>query len=83
MVVHNIFDNRYTSFVIAVILCLLIVFIEEIDIFKNVISFYIVLFIIFLMVSSNIYDDYGFLLLLIALLILIYVQTKKGNNSKI
>ena len=81
MVVHNIFDNRYTCFVIAVILCLLIVFIEEIDIFKNVLSFYIVLFMIFLMVSSNIYDDYGFLLLLIALLILIYVRTKRNENN--
>ena len=74
MFIHLLFENIYTKFLIAFIMSVILTFVDRINVLKTKYMFYCLLIIIICIILSNVYNDYGLLLLLIALLVMCYVN---------
>lgn len=74
MFIHLLFENIYTKFLIAFIMSVILTFVDRINVLKMKYMFYCLLIIIICIILSNVYNDYGLLLLLIALLVMCYVN---------
>lgn len=75
-IVHVFFEHPYMKFTIAFVVCVLLAFIDRIQAFKTKTMFYVLSVVVALMILSNIYNDYGFLLLMICLLVMTYSGLK-------
>lgn len=61
----------------VLIVCVILAFIDKMEAFKKLWMFYLILGVIALMLLSGRYDDYGFLLLFVAMLVLIVARRKE------
>ena len=77
MLVHFIFENSYTRILIACILSIILAFIDRIEVFQKPEMFYFLSIFVSFIIFTNTYNDYGLLLLLIAILSLTHVNIKK------
>lgn len=80
MLVHFIFENPYTRILIACILSIILGFIDNIDAFKKPEMFYFLCLFVSFIIFTNTYNDYGLLLLLIALFVMTHVNNLCLNS---
>ena len=78
--VHVFFEHVYSKFVIALILCVIIAFADKIDILQQIHVYYIMMGILGLLIYNNKYDDYGMLLLFMALFLVTYNNIARGKQ---
>lgn len=78
MLVHYLFEHPYTRALIVFVLCLLLAFIDRIEAFKKKQIFYLTCAVFAFVVWSNVYNDYGMLLLLIAVIVMTYANIHVG-----
>lgn len=74
--IHTLLSDAYVKHLLALIICVVIAFIDKMDAFKHRWMFYVILGVIGIMLLTNRYDDYGFILLFIAMLTLTYTVNK-------
>lgn len=82
MILHDLIGHVYTRFILALILCIIIAFVDKLPLFHETYMFYIILGITCMMLYTNLYDDYGFIILLIALLTLTYNNNQKQSANE-
>jgi len=70
--IQHIFNNFYYRLIIAFVVCLMIAFVDKFELFHRKWVTAVLFVIIVMMWSSNLNNDYGLLLLIIALFILSY-----------
>lgn len=81
MIVHYFFEHPHFRLLLAMILSLLIVFVDKIDILKKK-EMYIIMIILFIIILyGSLYNDYGIVLLLIGLIVLTYNNLYKNNKN--
>lgn len=82
--VHLFFEHPYSKFLLALIMCIIIAFIDKVDIFSEMYIYYVMMIVLGLMIYSAKFDDYGFILLFICLYLLTYnniVTNNKHDNT--
>ncbi len=82
MLAHYFFENMYTRTFLAFLLCVILTFVHEIEALKQTWLVVCLFIVTMLMVLSNLYNDYGLVLLTLALFILAYNNvrnTRKAN----
>ena len=72
MFVHDLFDNIYYRVIFAFILCIILTFVHDMKAFHNRRVLYITIFMTIMLVWGNLYNDYGLVLLMIALTLLLF-----------
>lgn len=75
-VVHLFFEHPYIKVTIAFTICVVLAFVDRIKAFDNIGMYYILCIIIGFILLSNIYNDYGLLLLVICLLVMTHAGLK-------
>lgn len=80
--IHAFLNHPYPRFVFALVLATILAFIEHLPLFQKVYMLYVIIFIIGLMIISNNYNDYGYMILLIAVFILTYCNVIKSRNEQ-
>ncbi len=81
MIVHYFFEHPHFRLLLAMILSLLIVFVDKIDILKKR-EIYITMIILFIIILyGSLYNDYGIVLLLIGLIVLTFNNLYKTNKN--
>lgn len=81
MIVHYFFEHPHFRLLLAMILSLLIVFVDKIDILKKK-EMYIIMIILFIIILyGSLYNDYGIVLLLIGLIVLTYNNLYKNKKN--
>jgi len=85
--IDDIFNNSFYKLCIGFIIALVLTFSHEIHILKEWWVLFFVAFVTILLVSSNLSDDFGIILLMIALLLITYNQNinnnKNGNHDNV
>ncbi len=79
MNIDDIFDNTYVKVIIILVLCLLITFAHEIELFRNGVVAYLILAILAMMMVSG--EHTGYIVLLAALFIVSYNNTLKKKDK--
>jgi hypothetical protein len=80
--VHFFFENTQMRFLIVLIMCVVLAFIDKIHIFQELPMYYFVVGLVTLMIFSNLYNDYGLILLLIAMIALTFNNMKAVTKTK-
>lgn len=80
--IHFFFEQRGFRLLLAFLMCVLLSFIDRVDIFEKVWMYYVLCALVLFMVFVNTYNDFGFLLLLIAMLSMTVVTTRKRAENK-
>lgn len=70
--VHIIFEYKYSRWLLALVLAVILAFSKDIDIFQKVEMYYVMLALVAMLVYVSMFDDYGLILLTIALMIIVY-----------
>lgn len=81
-IIDYIFNNNFYKLCIAFIIVLMITFSHELIILKQYWVLICVSFVTFLLLSNNIENDLGIILLMVALLIIIYNEQSQKNIQK-
>jgi uncharacterized membrane protein YhaH (DUF805 family) len=79
---NEVFNNPFYKLCIGIIIALVLTFAHDIHILKEWWVLFLVAFITLLLLSLNILDDLGIILLMIALLIITYNQNINRINKK-
>lgn len=85
---HVVFDHPYTRTIAVVVLSVILTFIDKIEAFHSVMMFYVISAITALMIFSaslstpftTPYVDYGFILLLMSILVMTYNNIKNRHR---
>lgn len=72
MLVHFLFENIYFRLLFAFLICTILAFINSLEIFHKKEMFYAQLLILFFIIYLKTYNDYGLILLMIALICMTY-----------
>lgn len=83
--INFVFDNFYYRLIIASILCLMIAFVDSYHLFHSrAVNAVLLIVLVVMLMSSQMEEDYGLVLLIVALFILSYNATylyNKRNSS--
>ena len=79
--IHFFFENSQMRFLIVLIMCVVLAFIDKIQVFHEMFMYYFTVLIVLMILISNLYNDYGLVLLLIAMLVLTFNNLKKKSAT--
>ena len=79
--IHLVFEHPYTKWLLALTMSVILAFAHEIDIFDDLLVYYIILAITGFMTYVSKYNDYGLYLLMIALLAIVYNKNANRHNK--
>lgn len=81
MLAHYFFENMYSRTFLAFLLCVILTFVHEIEFMKQEWMVAALFVVSILMILSNVYNDYGLVLLTLALFILAYNNVRNTRRS--
>lgn len=81
--IDHIFSSFYYRLIIAFALCLMITFVDKFDLFHTKFITFLLFILILLILYSNMKEDYGLLLLVIALFVLSFNMSFLSSKSQV